>query len=1675
MSSFFNMFRSSSQKSSSRRNSSLQSKALKFETLENREMLAITSILSEVYEDSVSKADEPAEFYLDLTSDDTKVWVTVGLIVETADGSSLDPSKIAIKYYNDDTEEYDKDIPAASTILHQTDGTNKSTIIVTLPGDTYMVQLGGDNGTTGAFTVDVYVPGGTEENPTSVAQYTPLLVQAGIHQVDKVWNPAMEGIYKHMLGGNYSKNIAEAYSELNVTGTGQLNYDDASILGTVAASGKVTAELSKTEPEKDDLTFSAATESVQEKSTAFGTGTAAITVTGGSKTSLADYTVSLKSTYTISGGSGADLSKVELPTLTSGTDYKFEGGKFYFNPNGKFDFIPKGTTATLTLTFTATDKTTTTLTGDGTITITIVGANDSPALDKTDVDLTSAEIWSQPWSETVDGVNKNHGDEVQLVIDGNQIKHGSTVIATIKDDDVSDTFTFASIGFPEGSVTFEDSTWILWSSSGSDKKALGEITLSEDKRTLTYRAAGDRDDSFFTDLGNDELSDKFKFTFTVQDNRGVTTAVSGGDQKSESGTCSVELQVKGMQDPVQGLKVTSTGTKSVSLRAQEYETGLDSPSVPLPSFFTVENIDEKILKFSFSDKEISDDGSVTNEMSEAIANSIMDAFEINGSDETDGLIRFNRSVLSAEANTFLNSLPEGEYIDFTFKVKVQNTDVESEYMLSETLTVRFVRTIALVVEDADLSVSRHDKEWVSPTQTSTIKGGAGQTSTKFYDIETVGDYTVSYTVNDGMVHEKPNLVKGEDYKIEIVVVNENTGELGVKFYFNPNGKFDFLADGQDAVVTFTLRLDDTINQMISSTFEWEVTVRGEAASTVPEFKEDYEPSIDENKVLTINVTDLITNTNSDTANWVVEQVYVKAEDVKLVNGQAPDPSTQVDGYYAISRQTSTEQTITYNSGSVVKLVTSGVLTFDPTGRTDDLGPYDKDDPDTYAEESLKIRVYDTVSQVPPTSQWMNDYTILVKGVQEDAAPEFKDATLETYQNNVYTITGSDIATSNNSDAELVIDQISVDFDLVKTVDGKTPAASDKKDGMYIIDRPSKDEITVILTNGTTFSLDSDGVLTYNPTTREGKLESPYEEGRGTTYSDTKLTFIVADISGDTAVKTTTAEEYNIRTKGVSYPTFREGVNLNTPDQTELTVKASELATSDKTDATLVIDKVAFDFDDIQSVNGETPKESDVDDDSDLYLILRSETDQVVILKSGTIYTLTKEGELKVDPRERDPLPPYDSDDDGTYQDEEISVVVADTSIETPAVSSVKQFTIRIKGVVEEETPVPEFRGAVDLNTNETEILTINGSTLATSTNADAQLVIESVSVDADLVELVNGEPLDEESIAEEIGFIERSTTDQTITLKSGTVLTLTPEGVLKFDPTEREKLPMYDADDPTTYAVEEFSVVVADDSSSPPTETVNSKEFSVRVKGTTPSADTPTFKEAVELSMTDGGIFQMDASTIAESSKVDAALVVDRIAVKVEDVKLVNGNEPNSNTAVDGYYIITRSTVSPQSIELNNGTTITLAQNGDVQFDASDRGETLPPYDESNDETYIDAKVRFSVRDTSGTSGTDLVTALQEFTIRIKGREGNTGGDEEINASLQNYSVATDSAAFFANDDAVTSQTTLDFSATENTSQTQAMETDDSELQALYDHVSTVLASKADALDEQIGLLLADL
>ncbi|MCL2304097.1 MAG: hypothetical protein FWC43_01995 [Planctomycetaceae bacterium] len=1276
--SFLDFFWSSSKKQRQNPNT----KSLRFETLENREMLSITSILPSLYTDTISTAGSQAAMYLELTSDSSSKWVTVGLVIEAAGNSTLDPSKITVKYQNtdNDTDEISYVVLPDWAVLHETDGTSKSTIIFNVPAGTYQVLVGGDHQTTGAFTADVYVPGGTQGSSTAIPQYTPVLVQAGLQQMSGQWNMSMESIYKKLLGTNYSNDISAAHPELNVTGTGRLNEADALILGLVAGSGNVTAKLTKTEPEPgDDLTFSAASLSTTEKATVFGNPTAAITVTGGSSTSLSDYNVTLNSTYAIASSyGGVNLSGGTLPTLVSGTDYKFEGGKFYFNPNGKFNFIPKGTTATLTLTFTATDKTDTTKSGTGTITVTIVGANDTPVLDKTDVDITPnsttcpVEIWSEPWSTTTDGVTTYRSDEVALVIDGKNIKIGNTVIATISDPDVGDTFEFATIGYPAGSVTFENSTWTLWNGTDSNKKAVGEIRLSTDKRTLYYKAVGARSDSAFHSLEDGELSDKMKFTFTVTDNHKITSP-TGEDRPSESGNCAVEFQVKRKVDPQMGLSLTRTGTTSVSVDIGW--AGQNPEPIPLSAFFTIDYTGEKTLWAQFESVTVTDAHGLP--IPAAVESDLKDyAINVYVSHKTDGSIIFDRSaIFNSETENYLNALTDEDFINFSFRVKVMNTGSDSEYVISEPLSILFRKASDLVLPAATLSVSQHDTNWVSSAPVE-ITGGAKQVSPAFYAINFTGNPVISYPLEGGQVHNV-DLEEGTDYKCEIVVMNPATGKLGVVFSFNPNGKFDFLNADQNATVELFVLLEDTINPNLSSTSTLVVTIRGEEAPVAPTFKNNVNLSTDENQPLTIEGRTVAESTKTGAA-LVIDEIRVKVEDVERINDTVPNASVAVDGFYVITRPAEDEQTVQLKSGTIILLDAEGKIKFDPTSRTTKLPEYNESDPTTYADEKITLLVKDVSGTTPVPTASAKEFTVRVKGINQNPAPTFKniaDGTLGAFQNETCTITANDLATSTKPNAVLSIKSITLLVEEVEDINGTAPVPDEADERYCTLTRPQTGEIAITFESGSVITFHSDGTLTFNPneTTTSSvphRPLEPYVVGQVDTYRDETLGILVEDTSGVTPIPTETVKNFKIRAKGVIYPLFKESVaSFVTVEDTTKTIRANDIATSAKTDAELVIEEVRVNAENVERVNGADPGVAT----DGMYKISRPASGtQTILLASGSLITLDAAGEVTFDPTGRS-----DELEGGTYANEKLTLLVKDISGAGATSRTTKEFTIRI--------------------------------------------------------------------------------------------------------------------------------------------------------------------------------------------------------------------------------------------------------------------------------------------------------------------------------------------------------------------------------------------------------------
>jgi len=88
--SFFDFFRLSSKKSQKHR--AKTTKSLRFETLENREMLAGASILAQLYTDTISTSGGAAAMYLKLeadTSSSNHDWMTIGIVVEAAENSNF--------------------------------------------------------------------------------------------------------------------------------------------------------------------------------------------------------------------------------------------------------------------------------------------------------------------------------------------------------------------------------------------------------------------------------------------------------------------------------------------------------------------------------------------------------------------------------------------------------------------------------------------------------------------------------------------------------------------------------------------------------------------------------------------------------------------------------------------------------------------------------------------------------------------------------------------------------------------------------------------------------------------------------------------------------------------------------------------------------------------------------------------------------------------------------------------------------------------------------------------------------------------------------------------------------------------------------------------------------------------------------------------------------------------------------------------------------------------------------------------------------------------------------------------------------------------------------------------------------------------------------------------------
>ncbi len=223
---------------------------LRFETLEQRELLANGGILDPGPYHGTVIPGQASSFVIDLTTSTQKEAVVK--IDITRDSGLLDPAPVALFQITDSGKVRVPD----SQFYVKYDGTSYSSVTVGLAPGKYQVQVEGDLASYGGYICDVFLPGADPNgtDPHVVGMYSSILLEAAYKQINGTITVG-DIQYYNMIPG-YSANVFGTHPYLDANHNGKIDIDgpasDATLLSLNQAAGTVNVTLV---PDTDAPTF----------------------------------------------------------------------------------------------------------------------------------------------------------------------------------------------------------------------------------------------------------------------------------------------------------------------------------------------------------------------------------------------------------------------------------------------------------------------------------------------------------------------------------------------------------------------------------------------------------------------------------------------------------------------------------------------------------------------------------------------------------------------------------------------------------------------------------------------------------------------------------------------------------------------------------------------------------------------------------------------------------------------------------------------------------------------------------------------------------------------------------------------------------------------------------------------------------------------------------------------------------------------------------------------------------------------------------------------------------------------------------------------------------------------------------------------------------------------------
>ncbi|QDV19361.1 sulfur oxidation protein SoxZ [Gimesia panareensis] len=744
----------------------------------------------------------------------------------------------------------------------------------------------------------------------------------------------------------------------------------------------------------------------------------------------ADYDPDTSDSIEVTAVNGSAAAVGNEVVLASGASLTlYSSGAVTYQPNGAFDYLAVGDTATETFTYTISD-------GNGgtdtaTVTITINGVNDDPVpVDdafSTDEDTlltggnvlaanpTDPDFDAEGQTLTVTEVNGASGDV------GSQITLPSGALLTLNSDG---TFDYDPNGQYEslavGETTTDSFTYKVGDTQGGTDTATVTVTINgvnDDPIAV--------DDTFTTDEDTSTSGDLF-----VNNGSGADSDPDTSDSFSVSEVNGVSASVGNQITLASGalLTVNADGTVSYDPNgAFEYladgEGGSDSFT------YTI------------------DDGNGGTSTATVTLN-------ITGVNDApvavdDALTTDEDSLLSANAlaanPTTADSDAESQPLNV---IAVSGGSVGSQFALASGALLLVDPGGAITYDPNGAFEYLANGETDTDSFTYTIQDSQGKTDTATVTITITG-------VNDDPVAEDDAFTTDEDTVLSggnVLVANPTTADSDVEgqtltvtgvgggsvgsqfalgsgalltlnadgtFDYDPNGSFEYLANGQTGSDTFTYQISDSQGGTDTATATITITGVNDAPVAV-----DDALTTDEDSPLSANVL----SANPTTPDSDVEAQLIT---ITEVNGASGDVGSQ----------------ITLPSGALLTLNSNGNFDYDPNGQYESLAVGEM------MTDSFTYKVADTQGGTDTAT-----VTVTITGVNDDPTAEDDDFT--TDEDTV--LTGGNVLANNGSGADS--DPDTSDNLTVSEVNGVAGDVGNQ----------------ISLTSGALLTLNADGTFSYDP-------------------------------------------------------------------------------------------------------------------------------------------------------------------------------------------------------------------------------------------------------------------------------------------------------------------------------------------------------------------------------------------------------------------------------------------------------------------------------------------------------------------------------------------------------------------------------------------------------------------